>query len=176
LIAHVSEDFLDFKLVARTIVRISQLHPKSAKLHGNGVGVLQNICNGALWSLAVLPANQSRIAQANGINMALSGLFATATQANADFRRAQQQGCGCLSTLAIDPSNRISIREAGGVDALVLSARAHFDNMQVHTVAKLLETFCRLAMLPLSFQSIKIQCCKQWRKHLFYFTITVIRL
>jgi len=81
-----------------------------------------------LWSLAVLPANQSRIAEAKGIEMVVSSIYAST-----EYERVQQQGCGCIFTLALDPHNRLALRRAGCVDAIVLTAKAHFSSVHVHT-------------------------------------------
>ena len=79
-----------------------------------------------LWSLAVLPANQGRIAEANGIDMVIAGMYASI-----EYERVQQQGCGCMFTLALDADNRMAFRDAGGAGAVALSSKAHFGSIGV---------------------------------------------
>uniref|UniRef100_A0A7S2V741 Uncharacterized protein n=1 Tax=Entomoneis paludosa TaxID=265537 RepID=A0A7S2V741_9STRA len=75
-----------------------------------------------LWSLAVLPANQKRIAQVGAIDIVVSAMYAST-----EHKHVQIEGCGCLFALALDPANRAAIRCAGGVEALTLSATVHYN-------------------------------------------------
>lgn len=83
-----------------------------------------------MWSLAVLNENRERIVQSGGIDHAVQAMLSLV-----EYEGAQQQACGCLCTLAMDPSARKAIRLADGCDALLYAMRVHFGSYPVQNEA-----------------------------------------
>lgn len=103
-------------------------------------------CYTALWSLAVLEANQSVIAGEGGIGIAINAMMACI-----DSDKVQKQACGCLGVLSTNIDNKSLIRDEGGVDAIVYAMWFHYNSNDVLTEA------CRLiATLAVTIQTNEV--------------------
>ncbi|KAL3932992.1 MAG: hypothetical protein SGARI_003818, partial [Bacillariaceae sp.] len=84
----------------------------------------------ALWSLGVLEANQSWIADNEGVVLIINGMLANMTD-----EKVQRQACGCLCTLGTASRTKIRIRNLGGVEAVVYAMWAHYSSEDLLTEA-----------------------------------------
>jgi hypothetical protein len=98
-------------------------------LHSDPPDVLERAFT-TLWSLAVLPENRKRILEGGGIDHLVCAMLSLV-----EFGGAQQQACGCLCTLATDPTNRSAIGLAGGCEAIMYGMKVHFSSAEVQSEA-----------------------------------------
>ena len=83
-----------------------------------------------LWSLAVLGENRERIRGLGGVESAVQAMLTFV-----EYEGVQQQACGCICTLSMDPEVCDAIVSAGGCFSLLYAMRVHFSSLEVQSEA-----------------------------------------